>query len=63
MSILTDCELACLATLTRNWERLYRNELAHLLKDTERDDRSGNEETRLDATGWLRQQARGQCCA
>ena len=64
MSILTDRELVCLATLRRNWDRLYRDELAFLLSgDTERDDRSDSEWVRLDAAGWQRQQARQKCCA
>jgi len=33
MVIFTDRELAFLATLKDNWERLYRNELARLLKE------------------------------
>ena len=33
MVIFTDRELALLATLRDNWERLYRNELARLLKE------------------------------
>jgi len=33
MVIFTDRELAFLATLTDSWERLYRDELARLLKE------------------------------
>ena len=33
MVIFTDRELAFLATLSDNWERLYRNELARLLRE------------------------------
>jgi hypothetical protein len=33
MVIFTDRELEFLATLSDNWERLYRNELARLLKE------------------------------
>jgi hypothetical protein len=33
MVIFTDRELAFLATLKDNWERLYRNELARLLQE------------------------------
>ena len=33
MVIFTDRELEILVTLSDNWERLYRNELARLLKE------------------------------
>ena len=33
MVIFTDHELELLATLRDNWERLYRNELARLLRE------------------------------
>jgi hypothetical protein len=33
MVIFTDRELEFLVTLSHNWERLYRNELARLLKE------------------------------
>ena len=48
MVIFTDRELEFLVTLSDNWERLYRNELARLLKEeAERRYRSDVKRTRL----------------
>lgn len=52
MVILTDRELELLVTLRDDWERLYRNELARLLKEeAERRGRFDVKRMRPEGTG------------